>query len=80
MGASPGLTRIFQFPQITFSDNVIIRGPQLIPYLSGFSCLRELDLSSPTRSSLGTSTSTSPLILDDKAVTEFFQSLHAHFP
>lgn len=64
--------------KVILADNNILRGPQLLPYLCGFPCLRELDLSSPSKSSLGSSSST-PFILDDKCITGFFQSLHIHF-
>lgn len=64
--------------QVILADHHILRGPQLLPYLSGFPCLRELDLSAPARSGLSGSTST-PFILDDKCITSFFQSLHTHF-
>lgn len=64
--------------QILLSDHVHLKGPQLLPYLNAFPCLRELDLSAPTRSGLGSSTS-SPLILDDKCIILFFQQLLSQF-
>lgn len=64
--------------QATLADTTIMRGPQLLQYIGGFPCLRELDLSAPARSGLG-STHTTPLILDDKCIVNFFQNLHAHF-
>ncbi|GAB0087497.1 NACHT domain-containing protein [Sergentomyia squamirostris] len=64
--------------QVILGDHAILRGPQLLPYICGFPCLRELDLSAPARSGLGGTTST-PLIMDDKCVITFFQCLHLHF-
>ncbi|XP_055851155.1 uncharacterized protein LOC129915572 [Episyrphus balteatus] len=64
--------------QVTCADANILRGPQLLPFIGGFPCLRELDLSAPARSGLG-STHSSPLILDDKCIVGFFQNLHSHF-
>lgn len=64
--------------QIILADQTALRGPQLLPYLNGFPCLRELDLSAPARSNLGGSNST-PFILDDKCIISFFQALHTHF-
>lgn len=64
--------------QVIFSDNVSVRGPQLLPYLKGFHNLRELDISAPLRSSLGSS-SCSPLILEDKDVINFFHQLNLNF-
>lgn len=66
------------FEQVFLADNNILRGPQLLPYLSGFPCLRELDLSAAAKSGLGSSTST-PFILDDKCIIAFFHALHTHF-
>lgn len=60
------------------ADNNTLRGPQLISFLGGFPALREIDLSAPARSTLGSSSS-SPFILDDKCVTSFFQCLHTQF-
>uniref|UniRef100_A0A1B0C9R3 NACHT domain-containing protein n=1 Tax=Lutzomyia longipalpis TaxID=7200 RepID=A0A1B0C9R3_LUTLO len=64
--------------QVILGDHTILRGPQLLPYIGGFPCLRELDLSSPARSGLGGTTSP-PLIMDDKCVITFFQTLHLQF-
>lgn len=64
--------------QVFLADNNILRGPQLLPYLSGFPCLRELDLSGAAKSGLGSTTS-APFILDDKCIIAFFHSLHTHF-
>lgn len=64
--------------QVILADNNILRGPQLLPHLSGFPCLRELDLSAVGRSSLSSSSST-PFILDDKCIIGFFHALHTHF-
>lgn len=60
-------------------DQTSLRGPQLLPYLEGFSNLRDLDLSAPARSGLGTSTSAPPLILDDKSLITFFQQITQKF-
>ncbi|KAM7359523.1 uncharacterized protein ACRADG_013241 isoform 2-T4 [Cochliomyia hominivorax] len=64
--------------QIILPDLSVIRGPQLLKFISGFPCLRELDLSSPARSGIET-THFSALILNDKTITNFFQILHLHF-
>uniref|UniRef100_A0A1B0DKC6 NACHT domain-containing protein n=1 Tax=Phlebotomus papatasi TaxID=29031 RepID=A0A1B0DKC6_PHLPP len=64
--------------QVILGDHTILRGPQLLPYIGGFPCLRELDLSAPARSGLGGTTSP-PLIMDDKCVITFFQCLHLQF-
>lgn len=64
--------------QVMLPDLTVLRGPQLLPFISGFHCLRELDLSAPARSGVDT-THTSPLILSDKCVIHFFQNLHNHF-
>lgn len=67
--------------QVFLADNNILRGPQLLPYLSGFPCLRELDLSGAAKSGLGSngSSTSTPFILDDKCIIAFFHSLHTHF-
>lgn len=70
-----GFNGIFQ---VILADNNILRGPQLLPHLNGFSCLRELDLSAVGKSSLSSSSST-PFILDDKCIIGFFHALHTHF-
>lgn len=77
------VTKFFDFfflfsLQVILADNNILRGPQLLPYLSGFPCLRELDLSAVARSGLSSSSST-PFILDDKCIIGFFHALHTHF-
>lgn len=67
--------------QVFLANNSVLRGPQLLRYLTiatGFPCLRELDLSGAAKSGLGSSTST-PLILDDKCIIAFFHALHTHF-
>lgn len=65
--------------QAILSDSTIIRGPQLLPFFGcGFPCLRELDISAPARSGLGSAHS-SPLVLDDKAIITFFQNIHSYF-
>ncbi|XP_055617308.1 uncharacterized protein LOC129762793 [Toxorhynchites rutilus septentrionalis] len=64
--------------QIIFSDHVSMKGPHVLPYLSGFVNLRELDLSAPSRTGLG-STSSTPLILSDKDIIGFFTTLNANF-
>lgn len=64
--------------QAILADSIILRGPQLLRFIGGFPCLRELDLSAPARSGFGT-TCSSPLILDDKCLLNFFQSLHSYF-
>jgi hypothetical protein len=68
-----------QFTQIILADQTPLRGPQLLPYLGGFQSLRELDLSAPARSGLGSSSSAPPLILDDKSITTFFQQINQKF-
>lgn len=65
--------------QIILADQTPLRGPQLLPYLGGFTSLRELDLSAPARSGLGSSTSAPPLILDDKSIVTFFQQINQKF-
>lgn len=50
----------------------------MLPYLTGFVNLRELDLSGPSRTGLGSNTS-NPLILSDKDIIGFFSTLNAHF-
>lgn len=57
---------------------VTILGPQLLPYLTGFPYLRELDLSAPARSGMGGSTSSS-FVLDDKCLITFFQQINQKF-
>lgn len=69
---------IYFLSQVILGDHTILRGPQLLPYIGGFPCLRELDLSAPARSGLGGTTSP-PLIMDDKCVITFFQCLHLQF-
>jgi hypothetical protein len=64
--------------QVILSDHVPLRGPQLLPYLNGFTNLRELDISAPARSALGSSSSP-PLVLDDKCIISFFQNLNNKF-
>ncbi|XP_037946372.1 uncharacterized protein LOC119678555 isoform X2 [Teleopsis dalmanni] len=64
--------------QIILPDQNVLRGPQLLQYIGGFPCLRELDLSAPARSGVD-STHSSPLILDDKCIVQFFNNLHTHF-
>jgi hypothetical protein len=67
--------KCFHF-QIILLDQTPLRGPQLLPYLKGFKNLRELDLSAPIRSGIGSSSSSvPPLILDDKSITSFFNLL-----
>lgn len=61
------------------ADNNILRGPQILPYLSGFPYLRELDLSAATKSSYSGTTASTPFILEDKCVIAFFHALHTHF-
>lgn len=65
--------------QIILGDQTPLRGPQLLPYLGGFHNLRELDLSAPARSGLGSTTSAPPLILDDKSLSTFFQQINLKF-
>lgn len=55
-----------------------MKGPHMLPYLTGFVNLRELDLSAPSRTGLGSTTST-PLILSDKDIIGFFSTLNGHF-
>ncbi|XP_055525587.1 uncharacterized protein LOC129718641 [Wyeomyia smithii] len=64
--------------QIIFADHVSMKGPHVLPYLIGFVNLRELDLSGPGRSGLGTTSST-PFILSDKDITNFFSTLNSNF-
>ncbi|XP_055585166.1 uncharacterized protein LOC129738016 [Uranotaenia lowii] len=64
--------------QMIFSDHVSMKGPHMLPYLTGFINVRELDLSAPPRTGLGSTTST-PLIISDKDITGFFSTLNAHF-
>lgn len=64
--------------QIILPDSTAIRGPKLLKFISGFPCLRELDLSSPARSGIE-NTHSSSLILDDKTIIHFFQNLHSYF-
>ena len=55
-----------------------MKGPHMLPYLVGFVNLRELDLSAPSRTGFG-STSSTPLILSDKDIVAFFNTLNNHF-
>ncbi|XP_052889099.1 uncharacterized protein LOC128297490 [Anopheles moucheti] len=64
--------------QIIFSDHLSMKGPHMLPYLVGFVNLRELDLSAPSRTGFG-STTTTPLILSDKDIVGFFNTLNNHF-
>ncbi|ETN61024.1 hypothetical protein AND_007331 [Anopheles darlingi] len=64
--------------QIIFSDHLSMKGPHMLPYLVGFVNLRELDLSAPSRTGFGSTTST-PLILSDKDIVGFFHTLNNHF-
>ncbi|XP_058464840.1 uncharacterized protein LOC131438680 [Malaya genurostris] len=64
--------------QVIFADHVSMKGPHILPYLTGFVNLRELDLSGPARTGLGSSSST-PLILSDKDIISFFTTLNASF-
>lgn len=62
--------------QIITPDNVL-RGPQIISHLCGFTALRDLDISAPSRA--GLAVAASPLIIDDKGLLLFFNILHCHF-
>ncbi|XP_058812360.1 uncharacterized protein LOC131676943 [Topomyia yanbarensis] len=64
--------------QVIFADHVSMKGPHVLPYLIGFVNLRELDLSGPARTGLGSNSST-PLILSDKDIIGFFATLNANF-
>ncbi|EGK97130.1 AGAP013057-PA [Anopheles gambiae str. PEST] len=64
--------------QIIFADHLSMKGPHMLPYLVGFVNLRELDLSAPSRTGFG-STSSTPLILSDKDIVAFFNTLNNHF-
>lgn len=63
--------------QVTVNDRVVLRGPHLLPFLRGFTHLSDLDLSME-KHSVGHSNS-NPLIIDDKTLITFFQTLSMHF-
>lgn len=58
--------------QVILNENTVLREPELLPFVVGFTMLQELDLSAPLRSGLGSSTSSIPFIIDDKCITNFF--------
>lgn len=64
-------------PQVTMNDRIALRGPHLLPFLRGFTHLSDLDLSME-KCSAGHTTS-NPLIIDDKTLISFFQTLSMHF-
>ena len=64
--------------QIILPDMTVIMGPKLLNFISGFPCLREIDLSFPAKSGVESARITQ-LILDDKTVINFFQNLHLSF-
>lgn len=63
--------------QVTINERVALRGPHLLPFLCGFTHLSDLDLSVDKRS-VGNNNN-SPLIIDDKTIVSFFQTLSMHF-
>ncbi|XP_075222763.1 uncharacterized protein LOC142325204 isoform X2 [Lycorma delicatula] len=60
--------------QFTVNDRIALRGPLLLPFLRGFTHLSDLDLSMDKSHS-----SSSPLLIDDKTLIAFFQTLCMHF-
>lgn len=63
--------------QVTVNERVALRGPHLLPFLRGFTHLSDLDLSLD-KTSVGNNNS-NPLIIDDKTLVTFFQTLSMHF-
>lgn len=61
------------------NDSTVLRGPELLPFMVGFTMLRELDLSAPLRSGLGSSTSSTPFIIDDKCLSNFCHIFQSRF-
>lgn len=62
--------------QVTVNDRVALRGPHLLPFLRGFTHLSDLDLSME-KGSVGHGSNL--LIIDDKTLVTFFQTLSMHF-
>uniref|UniRef100_A0A0C9QV65 Nlrc5 protein n=1 Tax=Fopius arisanus TaxID=64838 RepID=A0A0C9QV65_9HYME len=62
--------------QVSVNDRLALRGPLLLPFLTGFTALSELDLSLD-KSEIGGS-SGSLLFIDDKILQQFFTSLSIH--
>ncbi|XP_039282976.1 uncharacterized protein LOC111057093 [Nilaparvata lugens] len=60
--------------QVTVNDRLALRGPLLLPFLRGFTHLSDLDLSLDKNS-----THSNPLLIDDKTLVAFFQTLCMHF-
>ncbi|RZF42290.1 hypothetical protein LSTR_LSTR003908 [Laodelphax striatellus] len=60
--------------QVTVNDRLALRGPLLLPFLRGFTHLSDLDLSLDKNS-----TNSNPLLIDDKTLVAFFQTLCMHF-
>lgn len=62
---------------MTVNDRPALRGPLLLPFLAGFTCLSELDLSLD-KSEIGGSSS-SLLFIDDKILQNFFACFSSNF-
>lgn len=62
--------------QVTVNDRLALRGPHLLPFLRGFTHLSDLDLSME-KGSVGHVSNT--LLIDDKTLVSFFQTLSMHF-
>ncbi|XP_067000961.2 uncharacterized protein [Anabrus simplex] len=63
--------------QVTVNDRMALRGPHLLPFLRGFTHLTDLDLSLD-KNNIGSANS-NPLVVDDKVLITFFQTLSTSF-
>jgi hypothetical protein len=63
-------------PQLSINEKLILRGPHLLPFLTGFTNLTDLDLSLD-RTNINSNTI--PLVIDDKSLLAFFQLLSTSF-
>nr|CAD7201575.1 unnamed protein product [Timema douglasi] len=64
----------FLLGEVTVNDRMALRGPHLLPFLRGFTHLSDLDLSLDKNSNSG-----NPLLVDDRVLTSFFQTLSVNF-
>ncbi|KAI5747925.1 hypothetical protein M8J77_019927 [Diaphorina citri] len=62
--------------QLSINEKLILRGPHLLPFLTGFTNLTDLDLSLD-RTNINSNTI--PLVIDDKSLLAFFQLLSTSF-
>ncbi|GLH16214.1 Uncharacterized protein GBIM_20553 [Gryllus bimaculatus] len=67
---------LYPILQVTINDRMALRGPHLLPFLKGFTHLSDLDLSLDKNSG---SANSNPLLIDDKILVNFFQTLSTSF-